>query len=241
MTLAPPPWPPVNPDTSKEDGEPSVGMAAALQQDAGEENQEQQQNREEPFVWRDHWYPVSLIEDLDPSVPTPFQLLGRELVVWKDAQGEWRVFLDKCPHRLAPLSVSSPPQFPTKSFKWEHSGILNRASVCEFAERVLCFCAEEVDLVVSRKGGWMRRGCCNARTMAGLSRETGVVVPFHRQRRRALRRKPDSRLVLVLCPTPLAFRKGCCSCGLTRRDGRKRQPPHRPRCLRSSVIRDTPP
>jgi pheophorbide a oxygenase len=64
----------------------------------------EQKRDEEPFVWRDHWYPVSLIEDLDPSVPTAFQLLGRELVVWKDSEGEWRVFLDKCPHRLAPLS-----------------------------------------------------------------------------------------------------------------------------------------
>ena len=104
-SIAPPPWPPVNPDTVKE-GEASVGMEAALKQEGGEEAQEQQEKSAEAFVWRDHWYPVSLIEDLDPSVPTPFQLLGRELVVWKDTQGEWRVFLDKCPHRLAPLSVS---------------------------------------------------------------------------------------------------------------------------------------
>lgn len=41
-----------------------------------------------------------------PSVPTAVHLLGGELVVWKDLEGEWRVFLDKCPHRLAPLSVS---------------------------------------------------------------------------------------------------------------------------------------
>lgn len=103
-TIAPPPWPPVNPDTSKEEGELSVGMEATLKQDGGEEQQEQQGKSGESFVWRDHWYPVSLVEDLDPSVPTPFQLLGRELVVWRDSQGEWRVFLDKCPHRLAPLS-----------------------------------------------------------------------------------------------------------------------------------------
>ncbi|KAJ6365724.1 hypothetical protein OIU76_030486 [Salix suchowensis] len=30
------------------------------------------------FTWRDHWYPVSLLEDLDPLLPTPFQLLGRD-------------------------------------------------------------------------------------------------------------------------------------------------------------------
>ena len=27
------------------------------------------------FTWRDHWYPVSLIEDLNPLLPTPFQFL----------------------------------------------------------------------------------------------------------------------------------------------------------------------
>lgn len=85
-----------------------MDMEEALQQDGGEEKLQEQKEKigDDVFVWRDHWYPVSLIEDLDPSVPTPFQLLGRELVVWKDEQGEWRVFLDKCPHRLAPLSVS---------------------------------------------------------------------------------------------------------------------------------------
>lgn len=57
------------------------------------------------FSWRDHWYPVSLIEDLDSSLPTPFQLLGREIVIWFDkANSQWVAFDDKCPHRLAPLS-----------------------------------------------------------------------------------------------------------------------------------------
>lgn len=94
MTIAPPPWPPVNPDTDKEEGDASVGMEEALKQEKVQE--EKEKTSDDVFVWRDHWYPVSLIEDLDVSVPTPFQLLGRELVVWKDSQGEWRVFLDKC-------------------------------------------------------------------------------------------------------------------------------------------------
>jgi len=59
------------------------------------------------FSWRDHWYPVSLIEDLNPLLPTPFQLLGREIVLWYDKSiSQWVAFDDKCPHRLAPLSVS---------------------------------------------------------------------------------------------------------------------------------------
>lgn len=59
------------------------------------------------FSWRDHWYPVSLIEDLDPSLPTPFQLLNRDIVIWFDKSGsQWVALDDKCPHRLAPLSVN---------------------------------------------------------------------------------------------------------------------------------------
>lgn len=58
------------------------------------------------FSWKDHWYPVSLVEDLDPTLPTPFQLLGRDLVLWFDkSKNQWVAFDDKCPHRLAPLSV----------------------------------------------------------------------------------------------------------------------------------------
>lgn len=97
-TMAPPTPFPVEPEATEG---PSVGMEQVLR----EEQQQSKSEDGEKFVWKDHWYPVSLIEDLDPSVPTPFQLLGRELVVWKDPQGQWRVFLDKCPHRLAPLSV----------------------------------------------------------------------------------------------------------------------------------------
>lgn len=33
------------------------------------------------FSWGDHWYPVSLVEDLDQNLLTPFQLLGRDLVL----------------------------------------------------------------------------------------------------------------------------------------------------------------
>ena len=58
------------------------------------------------FVWERHWYPVALIEDLDPNRPTGFELLGIPLVLWKDETGEWKAFKDLCPHRLAPLSVS---------------------------------------------------------------------------------------------------------------------------------------
>ncbi|HIK46330.1 MAG TPA: Rieske 2Fe-2S domain-containing protein [Leptolyngbyaceae cyanobacterium M65_K2018_010] len=57
------------------------------------------------FDWAEAWYPVAYVEDLDRQRPSRFTLLERDIVIWWDAQGQaWRVFEDKCPHRLAPLS-----------------------------------------------------------------------------------------------------------------------------------------
>lgn len=56
------------------------------------------------FNWEKQWYPVAVIDLLDESKPHPTQLLGVDVVVWKDGNGKWNVFEDKCPHRLAPLS-----------------------------------------------------------------------------------------------------------------------------------------
>lgn len=57
------------------------------------------------FNFFQHWYPVSPVEDLDPKQPTAVTLLGLHLVIWKPRSSEtYRVFLDQCPHRLAPLS-----------------------------------------------------------------------------------------------------------------------------------------
>ncbi len=60
---------------------------------------------EPQFNFFQHWYPVSPVEDLDPNQPTPVTLLGLRLVIWKPkSSADFRVFLDQCPHRLAPLS-----------------------------------------------------------------------------------------------------------------------------------------
>ncbi|WP_414754427.1 Rieske 2Fe-2S domain-containing protein [Anabaena sp. CCY 9910] len=57
------------------------------------------------FNFFQHWYPVSPIEDLDPKRPTPVTLLGIRLVIWKPKSSDsFRIFIDQCPHRLAPLS-----------------------------------------------------------------------------------------------------------------------------------------
>ena len=55
--------------------------------------------------WEHAWYPVAFLRDLEPERPTPFTLMGQDLVLWRErSSGQWRAFADVCPHRLVPLS-----------------------------------------------------------------------------------------------------------------------------------------
>lgn len=57
------------------------------------------------FDWREVWHPIAYVDDLSTSQLTRFTLLETDLVIWWDADAQtWRVFEDRCPHRLAPLS-----------------------------------------------------------------------------------------------------------------------------------------
>ena len=57
------------------------------------------------FNFFQHWYPLLPLEDIDPQKPTTATLLGIPLVIWKPQDlSTYQIFLDRCPHRLAPLS-----------------------------------------------------------------------------------------------------------------------------------------
>ena len=57
------------------------------------------------FDFFQHWYPLLPLEDIDPQKPTTATLLGIPLVIWKPTSSNtYQIFLDRCPHRLAPLS-----------------------------------------------------------------------------------------------------------------------------------------
>ena len=74
-----------------------------LSEDMGETINQLQED-EGLFQWTKQWYPVAVIEFLDASRPHAMQLLGKDIVLWRDGSSKWRCFENFCPHRLAPLS-----------------------------------------------------------------------------------------------------------------------------------------
>ncbi|CAM9176121.1 unnamed protein product [Ectocarpus sp. 13 AM-2016] len=60
--------------------------------------------KEDLFDWNKQWYPVLSLKDTDPGRAHPVQLLGKDLVVWRNKEERWSCFDDRCPHRAAPLT-----------------------------------------------------------------------------------------------------------------------------------------
>ncbi len=67
-------------------------------------NNSDRKQEKEQFQWTKQWYPLAAVEFLDPTRPHPMQLLGKDIVLWRDNTGKWNCFADLCPHRLVPLS-----------------------------------------------------------------------------------------------------------------------------------------
>lgn len=53
-----------------------------------------QQTAEAPkiqFNWFKQWYPVAVLDDLDPRLPMPAKILGLDLAIWWDSNAnQWR-------------------------------------------------------------------------------------------------------------------------------------------------------
>lgn len=97
---------------------PPLMTAAVDAQDSSSEDSPE-------FNWFKAWYPIVPVEFLDYEKPHAFKLLGMDIVIWNDGElsdspafqsrkdrtknakklnGNWRVFVDQCPHRKVPLS-----------------------------------------------------------------------------------------------------------------------------------------
>lgn len=56
-------------------------------------------------IWAEQWWPLAFAAHTSRTAPSAVTLMGAPLVLWWDrAGGAWRCMIDRCSHRLAPLS-----------------------------------------------------------------------------------------------------------------------------------------
>jgi phenylpropionate dioxygenase-like ring-hydroxylating dioxygenase large terminal subunit len=60
---------------------------------------------QEDRVLVDDWHPVAAVADVPAGKLVPARLLGREVVLWRAADGDVRAWEDRCPHRGTRLSI----------------------------------------------------------------------------------------------------------------------------------------
>ena len=86
----------------------------------------------EKFDWYSQWCPVMPICDLDKRRPHAKKVIGLDVVVWWDRNEEtWKVFDDRCPHRLAPLSDGRIDQWGRLQCAY-HGWCFNGSGNCKF-------------------------------------------------------------------------------------------------------------
>ncbi|XP_071718836.1 protochlorophyllide-dependent translocon component 52, chloroplastic [Rutidosis leptorrhynchoides] len=84
---------------------PKFKNFTAISQSVSIEEEAETDDKDEKFDWFSEWYAIMPECDLDKRAPHGKKVLGLDIVVWWDKnENAWKVFDDKCPHRLAPLS-----------------------------------------------------------------------------------------------------------------------------------------
>ncbi len=56
---------------------------------------------------REHWYPASLVRDMRRNQVKRQIIMGVPVLIWRNAAGESKGFVDICPHRQAQLSLGA--------------------------------------------------------------------------------------------------------------------------------------
>ncbi|KAI3866780.1 hypothetical protein MKX03_008888 [Papaver bracteatum] len=56
------------------------------------------------YDWEQEWYPLYLANDVPEDSPLGLTVFDKQIVLYKDGNGDFQCYEDRCPHRLAKLS-----------------------------------------------------------------------------------------------------------------------------------------
>ncbi|ONK69690.1 uncharacterized protein A4U43_C05F25720 [Asparagus officinalis] len=90
-------------------GRSSVGCRASVVEDTSKEvllppETEEEQAAGGEYDWREEWYPLYLTAEVPEDAPLGLTVFHKQIVLYRDGQGQLRCYEDRCPHRLAKLS-----------------------------------------------------------------------------------------------------------------------------------------
>lgn len=58
-----------------------------------------EEERTGDYDWTQEWYPLYLTQNVPEDAPLGLTVFDKQLVLFKDANGQFRCYEDRCPHR----------------------------------------------------------------------------------------------------------------------------------------------
>ena len=83
-------------DQSKVGGEDGGGDHNVI---LGSEEEGREERVAVEYDWRNEWYPLYLTKDVPDDAPLGLTVFDKQIVLYKDGEGQLRCFEDRCPHR----------------------------------------------------------------------------------------------------------------------------------------------
>ncbi|PIA46040.1 hypothetical protein AQUCO_01600363v1 [Aquilegia coerulea] len=56
------------------------------------------------YDWKEEWYPLYLTQNVPDDAPLGLTVFDKQIVLYRDGNGDFQCYQDRCPHRLAKLS-----------------------------------------------------------------------------------------------------------------------------------------
>jgi len=61
-----------------------------------------EEERKGDYDWTQEWYPLYLTQNVPEDAPLGLRVFDKQLVLFKDGNGQFRCYEDRCPHRSLP-------------------------------------------------------------------------------------------------------------------------------------------
>lgn len=72
--------------------------------------EEKGERRVAEYDWREEWYPLYLTQNVPDDAPLGLTVYDKQVVLYRDGNGDFRCYEDRCPHRYTLFVLLFDPQ-----------------------------------------------------------------------------------------------------------------------------------